>query len=116
MTGPAPARVEDFTDEPATPAGATAGAGPLVAKSYDPSPERENIRGRIAMHLLWLMAGILVTLILLLARGRVGVDDTLKLAGALLTPIVGLFGAVMGFYFGEKVASATQGGGPAPRG
>jgi hypothetical protein len=99
---------EDYSDEAAATSASGANSKPDAApamKIYDPNPERENIRGKIAMQLLWLMGGMMLCILLLLVFGVIsGVDDVLKLIGGLLTPVVGLFGAVMGFYFGEKSA------------
>jgi hypothetical protein len=87
---------------------------------YDPAADRESVRGQIAM---WLV----VTLVLLvLAVAVIGVvtavlcgssgkcsADTVELKSVraivelILTPLVGLVGAVTGFYFGEKSRGAV---------
>lgn len=110
-------RVEDFSAEKEAARPGVAGdvaSDPAVRKVYDPSPERESIRGKIAMQLMWLMGGVLAALALLAGYKVMPVDEVLMLVGALLTPVVGLFGAVMGFYFGEKSANAAAGSAPPP--
>lgn len=110
-------QTEDFSADAAAtpPTGAKPGtpAAPAV-KVYDPNPDRENIRGQIALWLLWFLGAIMAALLTLLVFRVINVDEVLKLVGVLLTPIVGLFGAVMGFYFGEKSALAGASTTPAP--
>jgi hypothetical protein len=84
---------------------------------YDPTRDRETKRGEIAMTLVWLLVFIsLAPFVLALlpavcaaveAEGgatcaklpAVGLAEILD---KVLTPLVGLVGAVAGFYFGEK--------------
>jgi hypothetical protein len=111
------------------PAGATgagappAGAGQLIEKNYDPTLDRETIRGTIAQALIWtlvLVIGAVVLTGLVTIYGCHVKDtctaDTVELKTIrvvielVLTPLIGLVGAVTGFYFGEKSASAKPGG------
>lgn len=81
---------------------------PTVAPvPFDPARARETMRGGIAIALLGLLAIMLLALIALLWEHFISPDDTIKLAGALIAPIITLLGAVTGFYFGV----ASQGGG-----
>lgn len=88
-------------DEPAT-------APPVSTARYDASRDQERMRGWLAGGLLALIA--LIALILLFAglgacffgTQCATIDDIVKLAGVLLSPILTLFGAVTGFYFGGK--------------
>ena len=86
----------DLTQDPVSPGLATVGDKP-----FDPSKDREQVRGKIALILTWCLVGIVaVSLILILTRVSIDkIKDTLEL---ILSPIVGLVGAVTGFYFGEK--------------
>ncbi len=37
-----------------------------------------------------------------LLAGRFSIEDVVKLAAVVLSPLVGLLGAVVGFYYGEQ--------------
>ncbi len=80
---------------------------------------RERIRGRIALTLittLIIVVGLTFWYLLMLSRkfGTLTTDDLIALipmvGTTLLTPLVGLIGAVMGFYYGGQTAvqAATQ--------
>lgn len=85
-----------MTQDPVSPGLAT-----IKDKPYDPSKDREKIRGIIALILVCcLFTIVLFALILILTRVDIEkIKDTLEL---ILSPVVGLVGAVTGFYFGEK--------------
>jgi hypothetical protein len=91
---------------------------PFKEKPFDPSPARENIRGQVALWLIWTLVGV-IALVVVSAIVMAGIclniacsDKAIELAPLrtvvelILTPLVGLVGAVTGFYFGEKSASA----------
>jgi hypothetical protein len=82
---------------------------------YDPAPARENVRGTIALLLVWSMVGViaLVALVGVVTAYNCHVKDACtaettdlksirSVIELVLTPLVGLVGAVTGFYFGEK--------------
>lgn len=83
---------------------------------YDPSKDRELIRGQIALILTWCLVGVvgvatlagLLTAVVCMSHGAQCSAPTMELktigtlATIVLTPLVGLVGAVTGFYFGEK--------------
>lgn len=73
---------------------------------YDPAEDRERVRGRIAQILVWLLVGIVVVSlgagVWLGLRTEEGIDSLKLVLELVLTPIIGLVGAVTGFYFGEK--------------
>lgn len=93
----------------------------FAAEPYNLVKDRENVRGRIAMWLVWTLVGLIVLVSLI----ALGTQIACSLNGAacptpttelvsvralielILTPLVGLVGAVTGFYFGEKSANAT---------
>jgi hypothetical protein len=91
------------------------GAGQIVEKPYDPGRARETIRGTIAQALVWtiviviglvVLAGF-VTAVACHAKDACSTDaielKTIRVMVELvLTPLIGLVGAVTGFYFGEK--------------
>jgi len=89
---------------------------PLKAGApYDPTEDREEKRGQIALTLIKLLVGVVaggfllvVAKVACLGFGGTTMCDALSvvevrpLIEMFLTPIVGLVGAVTGFYFGGK--------------
>lgn len=83
-------------------------------KPYDPTRDRETIRGRIALWLVWTLVGLIAATFVFAAAtvlicGSASCNAQTKdleavkvVVQLLLTPLVGLVGAVAGFYFGEK--------------
>jgi hypothetical protein len=87
--------------------------------SEDTEKTREKMRGRLAIGLvvaLVALMGLTFVYLLILSRGfdRLTTDDLISLipmvGTTLLTPLVGLIGAVMGFYYGGQtaVSAASQ--------
>lgn len=71
---------------------------------YDPAPEREKIRGEIARVLVWALVlflgfALLSSWIFMAPDNRQALVDVLQL---IIGPLIGLVGAVTGFYFGER--------------
>ncbi len=63
---------------------------------------RENTRGKIALRLLYLIGLVIVGTFASVAWNWTATNAELKdLLTALFNPLVGLFGAVIGFYFGS---------------
>lgn len=93
--------VVDLSEEEAPPSTST----PEMA-TYDPAEDRERVRGRIAQILVWLLVGIVVVSlgagIGLGLRVEEGIESLKLVLELVLTPIIGLVGAVTGFYFGER--------------
>lgn len=87
----------DLADEEEPTAVAGIGAAP-----YDPAEDREKIRGRIAIALISLLIGLISLLFVAILVGVVQIDDLDKIVATVLTPILGIVGAVIGFYFGGK--------------
>lgn len=79
---------------------------------YDPTPDREVKRGQIALLLVGTLVGlvgfafvIFIVVEVIIANwpdAKVNIDHIRVFVEMLLTPMVGLVGAVAGFYFGEK--------------
>ena len=99
-----------------TDGGAAPHAPQPTTIDYDPSEDREHKRGQIALWLIWLLAFIVIGGMLLslgpfvctAIAGKesatcktLSIDDVKTVIETLLTPIVGLVGAVTGFYFGK---------------
>jgi hypothetical protein len=85
----------------------------LKPRTEDPESAREKMRGRLAIALvltLIVVMGLTFWYLLMLSRnfGELTTDDLIALipmvGTVLLTPLVGLIGAVMGFYYGGQTA------------
>lgn len=94
-----PAAVSQVARDTATAAGRSLQT-PLVSV-YDSIPRmREVSRKWIAYALIWLLIITALASLGALIWGQIN-DDTLKsIATSLIAPVVGLVGAVTGFYFG----------------
>lgn len=110
---PAPARISSPSDVIQAP----------IEEPYDPAPARENVRGMIALLLVWTLVAVvaLVMIVALIIAYGCRLKDSCSPETAdlksirsvielVLTPLVGLVGAVTGFYFGEKSASGRASG------
>jgi hypothetical protein len=79
--------------------------------AYDPAKDREWARGTIALTLVGVLAGIVVfafiyvLISLFILKSFRDLDSLKTLLEILFSPVVGLVGAVTGFYFGEKTKS-----------
>lgn len=94
----------------------------LKEEKYDPAKARESVRGQIAMWLVWSFVGFIALAGLIGLGTQIGcawattpcdaATTELKpiraLVELILTPLVGLVGAVSGFYFGEKSANSNS--------
>jgi hypothetical protein len=116
------ANVQDL-NQLGTPAGdpATPSTSKFVEKPYDPAPDRENVRGTIALALVSTLVGVIGVVVLaglLIETACYSKDactpETIelktisKMLELILTPLIGLVGAVTGFYFGEKSATGSS--------
>lgn len=103
--------------------GSAVNVSQIVEKPFDPTADRETIRGTIALALVWTLVGVIaaavVTGAIIMYACHAGVTcntETMDLKTIrvvielVLTPLIGLVGAVTGFYFGEKSASGRSGG------
>jgi hypothetical protein len=69
---------------------------------YDPTRDREQVRGWIAIGLTLLVAALVITSLASVLGGWMRVDDLGKIASVLISPLLGLLGAFVGFYYGEQ--------------
>jgi purine-cytosine permease-like protein len=69
---------------------------------YDPSRDREVVRARVAYLMIGLLIGIVAAMIGGLLSGYLSPEAAEKVAAVILSPVVGLLGAVLGFYYGEQ--------------
>ena len=60
---------------------------------------RERIRGRIAQMMLALLAAIVLVTLVQFGFGLITVDAAKDLVALFFTPLLGVFGAVTGFYY-----------------
>ena len=85
----------------------------MVRTRYDPARDREHKRGQIALRLIWLLSGIVAAALLLASAhllcwfaatkcADIPFSSAVDLVQLLLTPVVGLVGAVTGFYYAER--------------
>jgi hypothetical protein len=94
----------DLIENQKPPDKGLSGIGP--GERYDPSRAREWMRGGIAGALLAILAVTVLLPWLVVAKKWLEVDDLESLLSTILTPLVGLVGAVTGFYFGERSSSS----------
>ena len=92
----------DFTKEAASPDAASAGLSPIPTKPYDPEPEREGIRGSLAILLISLLIGVVAVSFFCLWLMPEKFENLKGLLELVFGPIIALVGAVTGFYFGGK--------------
>jgi hypothetical protein len=101
----------DLTTEP--PVAPTAGTGPALAITpYDPSRDRERLRGTLAKLLLALLAVVAIGPVAALIFSQIDGAALKDILAGVFTPLLGVFGTITGFYFGN--AQASQPGLPAP--
>lgn len=96
-----------------------AGSG-LEEKPFDPVKDREGVRGKIALSLVYCFVGIVIAIVgfgflTTIACGLVACSADISALTSIrvvvelvITPLIGLVGAVSGFYFGEKSANAGR--------
>jgi hypothetical protein len=114
-----PVKPKDLTE--INPAPSTTSPGdtvkPPTEVPYDPAPDRENVRALIALLLLGSLVAVIILVVLagIFTAYSCHVKDActpetadLKSIRAIielvLTPLIGLVGAVTGFYFGSGSA------------
>lgn len=82
--------------------GETAGeASPPRREPYDPTRDRERLRGWIAIALVVLLFAVVAVPVIAVLVGRFDAQ-TERMMTLVLGPVAGLVGTVPGFYFGGK--------------
>ncbi len=108
----------DLTAEPSTTA--SVGTAPALATvAYDPSRDRERLRGKLAGWLLALLAAVAIGPVVALVFDQINSSTLKDILGGVFTPLLGVFGTVTGFYFGSTHPSQpllVNPGGPASGG
>ena len=97
---------------------------PPTEKRFDPIEAQEGVRGKVALLLVWTLVVVMGCVLLMglaTAYACMGANacsaeaHELKTVSTLvtliITPLVGLVGAVTGFYFGGKTGSADRASG-----
>ena len=69
---------------------------------YDPVKDRENVRGKIAISLIEILAAIILLSFILLAFQPDSSDKLKEILSLVFGPLVALVGAATGYYFGAK--------------
>lgn len=62
----------------------------------------EDTRARLAFCLVALLAGTIAVLLALLWQGDLNQHEFAEVAGVLISPLIGLVGAVTGYYYGKS--------------
>ena len=74
---------------------------PQLGKNYDPTRDRERVRGGLAIGLLSVFSLLVMAcLIMIWSTGRR--DDVAVYLNLVLNPMVALVGTTLGFYFGGQ--------------
>ncbi len=79
---------------------------PHAGANYDPRPQEDDARRRIAYLLIGLLCFTVIGIFVLLGFGAIAVGD-LKEFGVVLSPIIALVSAATGFYYGTKSNHGT---------
>lgn len=69
---------------------------------YDPEPNRDKVRGYLALSLVVLLVAVIIAGWVTLWTGVVKEPEIKDLLGVILPPVVALVGSALGFYFGGK--------------
>jgi hypothetical protein len=72
-----------------------------IERPYDPEPEREKVRARIALGLTALVSLLALMAFTLRAQGALTIEDLERLQ-LFFTPLITLSGTALGFYFGGR--------------
>lgn len=81
----------------------TAFPSPTLAEAYNPEPQREYMRGMLALCLV-VLVGIEVSFALYTANIGIDLDKFREILTVMFTSTTTLLGTALGFYFGEKSA------------
>lgn len=71
---------------------------------FDPEPQRELIRGKIALRLLWMLAGVLL-LAFISMWFKMDTETLRTVLTIIFGPLVTLVSAATGFYYGSRSSS-----------
>lgn len=74
---------------------------PIPTSTFDPEPERERIRGRIALTLLAMLAGVLLLTFISMWFGM-NAEVLRTVLTIVFGPLVTLVSAATGFYYGSR--------------
>ena len=103
--------VLDLTSEP--PVGPTAGTAPALATTpYDPSQDREHLRGTLAKLLLAVLTVVAIGPVAALIFDKIDAATFKDILAGVFTPLLAVFGTITGFYFGNAQASQSGSQGP----
>lgn len=80
----------------------------LLRRPYDQARAHDKTRRNIAYWLLLLLTIVVTVPLIALWRNWLTVTDIDAVSTALITPVIGLVGAVTGFYFGQNKRASDQ--------
>ena len=83
------------------PAGGGRAGKPAGRESYDPRPQEDRARRRIAYHLVAILALTMFSLLAMVAFGVIAVEDVEKF-GVLVAPVVTLVTAATSSYYADR--------------
>ena len=83
------------------PAGGGPAGKPVDGESYDPRPQEDRARRRIAYHLVAILALMMFSLLAMVAFGVIAVEDVEKF-GVLVAPVVTLVTAATSSYYADR--------------
>ena len=83
------------------PAGGGPARKPAGGESYDPRPQEDRARRRIAYHLVAILALMVFSLLAMVAFGVIAVEDVEKF-GVLVAPVVTLVTAATSSYYADR--------------
>ena len=81
---------------------------PAGGRGYDPRPQEDTARRRIAYHLIVILAVMLFSLLAMVAAGVIGVDDLEKF-GILIAPVATLVSAATSSYYANRRGGKSKG-------
>jgi hypothetical protein len=70
--------------------------------SRDLAKQREGVRSGVAWALVAILGFVILQLMVGVTWGTIPIDKIEKVSAVVLTPVVGLVGTVLGFYFGKE--------------
>jgi hypothetical protein len=93
------AEIKDLTTDPDEQLAVSRPIDRPKQELYDPSEDRELVRGHLARGLLWLLAFLIGGALWFIGMGRL---DGGALTQSILPSVIALAGTALGFYFGTQ--------------
>lgn len=81
---------------------------PYLGQLWDPEKEREETRKKLALLLAAVVVLVSLLLVTLTATNSLSITEAKELAGFVLSPLIGVTGTALGFYFGGHHAGGSS--------